>query len=202
MFKKIFSSIFVVTFVFVFSGNHASADASAAQNQSEPKEIAKPQPSDFEEISSLKEKILDIQNKSALGFGKVIPCKSVEAYGVYSPLEAGQPGSKVVFYFEPVNYGVLKGDGRYIIDCSVDLFILDPTGKVIAGNENIRKINKISLSPILDFYLTVELNLARTLKQKAFIVKMVLNDRIKNKSVSTSQKIQLGPVPKKDGGSI
>ena len=145
---------------------------------------------------------MDIQNKSALGFGKVIPCKSVEAYGVYSPLEAGQPGSKVVFYFEPVNYGVLKGDGRYIIDCSVDLFILDPAGKVIAGNENIRKINKISRSPILDFYLTVELNLARTLKQKAFIVKMVLNDRIKNKSVSTSQKIQLGPVPKKDGGSI
>lgn len=202
MFKKIFSSIFVLTFIFIFSWNQVNAEASAEQNQPEPKEIAKPQPSDSEEISSLKEKILDIQNKSALGFGKVIPCKSVEAYGVYSPLEAGQPGSKVVFYFEPVNYGVLKGDGRYIIDCSVDLFILDPSGKVIAGNENIRKINKISRSPILDFYLTVELNLAKTLKQKAFIVKMVLNDRIKNKSVSTSQRIQLGPVPKKNGGSI
>ena len=57
MFKKIFLSILVVTIVFAFSGNHASADTSAEQNQPEPKEIAKPQPSDSEEISSLKEKI-------------------------------------------------------------------------------------------------------------------------------------------------
>ncbi len=94
MFKKIFSSIFVVTFVFVFSGNQANAEASAEQKQPESKEITKPKPGDSEEISSLKEKILDIQNNSALGFGKVIPCRSVEGYGIYSPLEQGSPDQR------------------------------------------------------------------------------------------------------------
>ena len=155
-----------------------------------------------EEVSILKEKILELQNQSDLGFGKVVPCKAVEGYGIYSPLEAGQPGSKVIFYVEPANYGVLKSEGRYIIDCAVDLFIYDTSGKLITGNENARKINKVSRSPILDLYFTVELNINKTVKQRSFIVKMVLNDRIKNKSASSSHRVELGSVSKKQGDSI
>lgn len=217
MFNWIFLLISILTFVCVFSGNqYVNAESpeqkqnSAEMGTSKPgvpensgdKNSAAVPAKKTGEVSILKEKILELQNKSDLGFGKVVPCKSVEGYGIYSPLEAGQPSSKVIFYVEPANYGVLKSDDRYIIDCAVDLFIYDTSGKLITGNENARKINKVSRSPILDLYFTVELNMTKTVKQGAFIVKMVLNDRIKNKSASSSHKIQLGAVSKKQGDSI
>jgi len=217
MFKKIFLSTLILSLVFVYYENRiVKAEVSGSQqnppqttaheqntqaNQGD-KEDAKTSSDPKQEISDLKDKILDIQNKADLGFWKVVPCKGVESYGIYSLLEAGQPASKVIFYVEPANYGVLKSDGRYIIDCSVDLLIFDPSGKLIVGNENVRKINKVSRSPILDLYFTVELNIAKTVKQKSFIVKMVINDRIKNKSASTSHRVHLGPVSKKNGDSI
>lgn len=217
MFDRIFLLILILIFVCVFSGNQYANAESPGQKQN-PAEMGTGEPvvpgnpgdknsaaspsKKTEEVSLLKEKILELQNKSELGFGKVVPCKAVEGYGIYSPLEAGQPGSKVIFYVEPANYGVLKSEGRYIIDCAVDLFIYDTSGKLITGNENTRKINKVSRSPILDLYFTVELNITKTVKQRSFIVKMVLNDRIKNKSASSSHRVELGSVSKKQGDSI
>jgi len=73
---------------------------------------------------------------------------------------------------------------------------------LLARNENVRKINKVSRSPVLDLYFTLELNIPKTLKQKSFIVKIVFNDRIKNKSVSTSQRVQLNSISKKGEENI
>lgn len=154
------------------------------------------------EVLVLKEKILEVQNNSQLGFAKVVPCKSVEGYGIYSPLEPNHPGSKIVFYVEPLNYGVMMSEGRFIIDCTVDLFILDQSGKLLAKNEKIRKLNMVSRSPVLDLYFTLELNIAKSVKQRSFVVKIILNDRIKNKSASTSQMVQLDITPKKAGENI
>jgi hypothetical protein len=165
-------------------------------------ESAKPAVSPKSEVLALKEKILEIQNNLDLGFVKVVACNSAEGYGVYSPLEPNHPGTKVIFYVEPANYGVLRSEGRFVIDCTVDLFILDTTGKLLARNENVRKINKVSRSPVLDLFFTLELNIAKTVKAKSFIVKIVLNDRIKNKSASTSQRVQLNSTPKKGGENI
>ncbi|MFH0960313.1 MAG: hypothetical protein V1897_16595 [Pseudomonadota bacterium] len=163
---------------------------------------SKPDVRPKDEILALKEKILEVQNNSELGFTKVVACKSVEGFGIYSPLEPNSPDPKVIFYVEPANYGVLISEGRFIIDCTVDLFVLDASGKLLARNENVRKINKISRSPVLDLYFTVELNIAKTVKQKSFVVKIVLNDRIKNKNASTSHRVQLDSTSKKRGENI
>jgi hypothetical protein len=217
MVKKIIM-VFLVLFAIYGIGNHElvngqapeeqpKSDASVGQTPANPdhskdSKSAKPEVRPGDEVLALKEKILEIQNNSDLGFVKVVACNSAEGYGVYSPLEPNHPGTKVIFYVEPANYGVLRSEGRFIIDCAVDLFILDTSGKLLARNENVRKINKVSRSPVLDLYFTLELNIPKTVKQKSFIVKIVFNDRIKNKSVSTSQRVQLNSISKKGEENI
>jgi|GEM_PF-1285077 len=144
------------------------------------------------EIQKLKEQIIDLQNKSKLGFRKVVLCNSVEGFGLYSPFELGQPLASVLLYFEPSNVSTLISEGRFIVDLAVDVFLLDGSGKVIGGKQNMLKINKISRSPILDLYYKLEMKMKKPLKRD-FLMKTVLHDRIKNQSTSMTYKINMEP---------
>jgi hypothetical protein len=157
----------------------------------------KPQPqTPPTEIRRLKEQIIELQNKGKLGLRKVVLCSSVEGYGVYSPIEPGQPNPKVYLYFEPENVSTLVTGDRYIIDLSVDLFLYDATGKLIAGKETIFRINRVSRSPIFDVFYKVELNLKKPGGQGA-LLKTVLHDKIKNGSVSSTYRINVDSTGKK-----
>ena len=144
-----------------------------------------------DEVRVLKERIIDVQNKGKLGFRKLVPCSAVDGFGTYSPLEPGQPLSKLVFYCEPANVSTLLSGDRYIIDCTVDFFLMDPSGKVLLGKEGVLKINRVSRSPILDLYFKVEMNLKKPL-QRSMVLKIVLHDKIKNQSISATHRINVG----------
>ena len=148
------------------------------------------------EIRKLKEQIIDLQNKGKLGFRKVVLCSSVEAYGIYSPIVPGQPSPKVYLYFEPENVSTLVTGDRYIIDLSLDLFLYDAGGKLIAGKETVLRINRISRSPILDLYYKVEINLRKPGAQLAAL-KTVLHDKIKNGSVTATYRLNVESAGKK-----
>lgn len=142
-----------------------------------------------EEIQVLKDRIIDLQNKGKLGFRKVVACSSAEGFGVYSPVVPGQHLSKVVFYYEPSNISTMRSDGRYVIDCSVDLTILDHFGKKLGGGENVVRINRVSRSPILDVYFRIQIDLKK-LPNRGLTVATVLRDKIKNQSATSTFKME------------
>jgi hypothetical protein len=145
---------------------------------------------EISEIQKLKEQIIDLQNKGKLGFRKVVLCNSVEGYGLYSPFEPGQPITRILLYFEPSNVSTLVSGDRFIVDLAVDVFLLDASGKLIAGKQNMLKINKISRSPILDLFYKLEMKVKKPLKRE-ILMKTVLHDRIKNQSTSMTYKINM-----------
>ncbi len=142
------------------------------------------------EVQALKARIIELQNKGKLGFRKIVRCKSVEGFGVYSPLESGEPISKIVFYCEPSNVSTMLSEGRYVIDCTVDAFLIDSMGRPLIGKENIVRINRVSRSPLMDLYFKIEIN-AGKLPAGKMIAKIVLHDKIKNQSVSAVQRINV-----------
>jgi len=143
---------------------------------------------DSDEIRKLKMQIIELQNKGKLGFRRVVPCTSVEQYGVYSPLEPGNELTTLILYVEPSNWSTLATADRFIIDCSVDLMVYDPSGKLLGGKNNILNLNRVSRSPVLDLYFKVSMNLKKPLKRE-IVLKTVLRDKIKNQSVSATYKI-------------
>ncbi|MEW6530545.1 MAG: hypothetical protein AB1473_06900 [Thermodesulfobacteriota bacterium] len=161
-------------------------DKERSERQDAPSAAAKP-----DEVEQLKQKILDMQNKGKLGFRKVVPCSSVEGYGVYAPLKPGEPVTRVIFYFEPQNVSTLISGDRYVIDLAVDLFIMDATGKVLGGKENMLKLSRVSHSPVLDVFYKMDLKVKEPLKQD-LMVKTVLRDNIKNETVSATYRLNVG----------
>ncbi|MBM4328017.1 MAG: hypothetical protein FJ118_12745 [Deltaproteobacteria bacterium] len=143
-----------------------------------------------DEVEQLKQKILDIQNKGKLGFRKVVPCSSVEGYGLYAPLKPDEPATRVIFYFEPQNVSTLITGDRYVIDLTVSLFILDTAGKVVGGKENMLKISRVSHSPVLDLFYKMDLKAREPLSQD-LIVRTVLRDNIKNETVSATYRLNV-----------
>jgi hypothetical protein len=168
-------------------GAAASQDRSASPSG----ELGGASTKEAPEIQKLKEQIIDLQNKGKLGFRKVVLCNSIEGFGLYSPFETGQPLTRILLYLEPSNVSTLVSEGRFIVDLAVDVFLLDGSGKVIGGKQNILKINKISRSPILDLYYKLEMKAKKPLKGE-IVMKTVLHDRMKNQSASTTYKINMG----------
>ncbi len=149
-----------------------------------------------DEAQALKQKIIELQNKGKLGFRKIVLCRSVEGFGVYSPLDPGQPVSKIVFYCEPSNVSTMVSGERYVIDCAVDAFLMDSSGRTLLGKENMLKINRVSRSPVMDLFFKVEINFQK-LPARKMVAKIVLHDKIKNQSVTVTQRINLESGSKK-----
>lgn len=188
---------------FTLAGLSFAASHGASLVADEPKESEKPKtdkPSSdqaysmqqHDEVWMLKKRIIELQNKGKLGFRKVVPCSSVERYGIYSPIEARLNSPNLVLYVEPANYSTMVTQDRYIIDCTVDLILVNPSGKVLGGKKGILKINRISRSPILDLFYKIQINAKKPLKQ-GFILKTVLHDKIKNQSTAASFRINVQP---------
>src|SRR5271157_2305185 len=86
------------------SGTHGNS----VSGQPEKKESAGAEAPD--EAQALKQKIIELQNKGKLGFRKIVLCRSAEGFGVYAPLDLGQPVSKLVFYCEPSNVSTMLSE--------------------------------------------------------------------------------------------
>jgi hypothetical protein len=169
-----------------------------------PGEVEKKIPNSSElpdQVQALKQQIIELQNKGKLGFRKIVPCSAVEGFGAYSPLQPGQPAPRIVFYCEPSNVSTLVSGDRYVTDCTVDAILMDLTGKPLLGKQNVVKMSRTSRSPVMDLYFKIEINVQR-LAAKTLIAKIVLHDKIKNQSVTATQRIAVEGGSKKGGGDI
>jgi hypothetical protein len=153
------------------------------------------------EVAALKKAIIDLQNKSKLGFRKIVLSQEIEGFGLYSPLpqKLGASPSALMIYIEPENVSTLVSEDRWIIDCSIDLIIADSAGKIIGGQKAVSKINRVSRSPILDLFFKLQVNFSKPVKGEV-LIKMVLHDRIKGQSASAVNKINIDIT--KPGGGI
>jgi hypothetical protein len=94
----------------------------------------------------------------------------------------------------------VSGD-RYVTDCMVDAVLLVPTGKPLLAKENVVKVSRTSRSPVLDLYFKIEINVQK-LAAKTLIAKIVLHDKIKNQSVTATQRMAVEGGSKIGGGDI
>lgn len=142
-----------------------------------------------DDTRQLKMRILEIQNKGKLALGKVVPCTSVDGFGVYSPVARGQQLSQMVIYLEPSNVSTLVSADRYVIDCSVDLCVSDLSGKLLAEKKGVSNLNVVARSPVMDLYFKIPLTVSKPLKQ-GIIIRLTLRDKIKNQAASASIKLE------------
>lgn len=184
------------------TGRQTSAEPGVKNAPGEPKEetVGTLEVPD-DEVSALKKRIIEIQNSGKLKFRKLVPCSSVERFGVYSPLKKEVPTSTIVLYVEPANYGTLVTQDRYVIDCTVDVAVFTAQGKIIGGKEGILRINRVCHSPTLDLYFKVQVNLKKPLAQD-MVIKTRLRDSIKNDSVTGTLRINVKPQNKAAQGSV
>ncbi|MDQ7783840.1 MAG: hypothetical protein RDU20_13235 [Desulfomonilaceae bacterium] len=139
-------------------------------------------------ILELKKNIIELQNKEKLRFRKVVLCSKVEGFGVYSPLPKGKLTPQFVLYFEPANVSTLVSGDRYVIDCTVQIAILDAAGTPAAGKIKTLKLHKVARSPLLDLFFMLPVNFNKP-PQDVFSLRVVLSDNIKNESAGITFRI-------------
>ncbi len=178
----------------------AAANESAEKQDQveEPSHSGMPKPESDDKITELKNRIIELQNKSKLGFKKVAVCNKVEGYGMYSPIEPGKLTRSFILYFEPANVSTLVTPGRYVVDCTVDILQVsrDASGKFIGRRMKKLKINKVSRSPVLDLYFALNMTMKKPPKED-LVIKTILFDNIKNQSTTVNYRINVKPKGKK-----
>jgi hypothetical protein len=80
-------------------------------------------------------------------------------------------------------------------------YFLDSRGKPLLGKQNVVKIYRVPPSPVMGLYFKIEINVQK-LEARTLIAKIVLHDKIKNQSVTATQRINVESGSKKGLGDI
>ena len=139
------------------------------------------------DVTLLKERIINLQNRSPLGIRILVACSTVTAYGSYEPLPDNKvkSGDVIFFYYEPQNPSTNKGEGTYEIWLTQDMFVLTEQQEEVFKKENAFEIHYQTSSPQLDIYGVNQLTLAEIQPGK-YLFKVILHDRIKGEEASAT----------------
>jgi len=134
-----------------------------------------------DEILTLKNRIIDLQNKGQLGFKEFALCKNILGFGSYVPAEKPvvRRGKDLLIYYEPLNLYTDRTKGQYEVWYKQAIFLISEDRKVLSPKENMPDFHYMSKSPVLDIYAANTLNLGR-LSSGKYIYKVVLRDKLKN----------------------
>jgi len=136
-------------------------------------------------INSLKEKIIDIQNKNKPGFRNFTLCSNIIGYGQYIAAENAKVkvGSEIIFYYEPINLFTNRQAGGYHVWYTQDMILLDASGKELYNGKELLNFNYNTTSPVMDFYAKNSLSLGQ-LPPGKYIFKAVLHDKLKREEAT------------------
>lgn len=131
-------------------------------------------------VLKLKNQIIDLQNRGALGFRELTLCSKILGFGSYVPLDAPRvtQGAELQVYFEPVNVFTNRNKGQYEIWYTQDIVLQTDTGQVLYEQKELLNFRYSSRSPVFDLYATNSLNLG-DLGPGKYIYKAVLRDKLK-----------------------
>jgi hypothetical protein len=135
---------------------------------------------DQDAVLKLKNQIIDLQNRGALGFREFTLCSKILGYGSYVPLDKPQvpQGAELQVYYEPVNVFTNRNKGQYEIWHTQDIVLLTDKGKVLDEQEELLSFRYSSRSPVFDLYATNSLDLGE-LGPGKYLYKAVLRDKLK-----------------------
>jgi hypothetical protein len=133
-----------------------------------------------ETVAELKERIIDIQNKGELGFANFSMCSNILGYGQYVPIEGSRiaAGSKVFFYYEPVNFFTNRRAGMYQIWFTQDMILKSDDGTELVRQDEALNFNYQTTSPVLDVYVRNTLTLGN-LEPGKYLFIAVIHDKYK-----------------------
>jgi len=139
------------------------------------------------DVSFLKERIINLQNTYPLGIGNFVACSEVTDYGSYEALPDNKvkAGDVLFFYYEPQNPSTRKAEGMYEIWLTQDMVVLSEQQQEIFKKENAVEIHYQTSSPRLDIYGVNQLTLAEVPPGR-YIFKAILHDKIKGESASAT----------------
>ncbi|MGB7295949.1 MAG: hypothetical protein WBC70_10205 [Candidatus Aminicenantales bacterium] len=136
------------------------------------------------EILQLKEKIVEIQNTSELGFRHFNFCSNVIGFGSYVPLAKPllDKNGELLVYYEPVNVFTSKKEGLYEIWYTQDMALLDAEGEVLREWPDILSFHYTTRTPVMDLYAQNSLTLGGQIPAGQYKFKAVLKDKLSGKS--------------------
>jgi hypothetical protein len=136
------------------------------------------------EILKLKEKIIEIQNTSELGFRHFSFCSNIIGFGSYIPLT--QPvldrNGELLVYYEPVNVFTSKKEDLYEIWYTQDMVLLDGQGEILQEWPNILDFHYTTKTPLMDLYARNNITLEGKVPPGKYKFKAVLKDNLSGKS--------------------
>ena len=136
-----------------------------------------------DDVTMLKEKIIDFQNADPLGIRLFIACSEVKGYGTYvaRPDNRIREGDTVIFYFEPKNLFTKREAGMYEIAYTADIVILAANTQEVYVQKDAVSVQQKSASPRMDLYGTFKFTFERIVPGK-YVVKTILHDKLKGQS--------------------
>jgi hypothetical protein len=131
-------------------------------------------------VASLRERIVDLQNKGTLGVRSLAMCRSVATYGQYVRNDARRAaaGSTIWFYYEPENVYTQKDRDTYRIWYTQDIVVLGKDGKELLRSNEVLSFTHLGYSPVLDLYATNELDLGE-LAPGEYRYRVILHDKLR-----------------------
>ena len=131
-------------------------------------------------VATLRERIVDLQNKGKLGIRGLIMCRSVATYGQYivNETRTAPAGSTVHFYYEPENVTTQRDRNAYRIWYTQDIVLLKKDGTELFRSNEVLAFTHLGYSPVLDLYATNELDLGE-LAPGEYRYRVVLHDKLR-----------------------
>ncbi|MCD6231794.1 hypothetical protein J7K28_04095 [Candidatus Aerophobetes bacterium] len=143
-------------------------------------------------ILCLKKAILQLQNKSELGFRNFYLCSVIKTLGDYAPLPEPKikKDGELLLYFEPANLYTRISERKYEFWFIQDAILTDKEGKEIWSKEGFLEMHYITSTPVLDVYVHNTLGLGG-LSPGKYVYTVILHDRFRNKSAKKSVEFEI-----------
>ncbi|WP_320007989.1 hypothetical protein [Maridesulfovibrio sp.] len=140
------------------------------------------QAGDAEDILKLKNEIIQKQNKSTLGVQEFLLCSKVLNYASFYPLPENkiQRGTKLLLYYEPINWFTSVRDGRYEFYITQDVILETADGEELFNRESLLSMHYNTGKPVLDIYMTNDFGLGDLPAGKYRYI-IVLHDQVSGK---------------------
>lgn len=137
------------------------------------------QAGDAEDILKLKNEIIQKQNKGILGVQEFLLCSKVLNYASFYPLPENKikQGTKLLLYYEPINWFTSVRGGRYEFYLTQDVILETAAGGVLFDRDSLLSMHYNTGKPILDIYMTNDFSLGNLPPGKYRYI-IVLHDQI------------------------
>lgn len=135
-------------------------------------------------ILELKERIIEIQNTSDLGFRHFSFCSNIIGFGSYVPLSEPvlDKDGELLVYYEPVNVFTSKKEGLYEIWYTQDMALLNTGGEVLQEWPDVLNFHYTTRTPVMDLYAQNSVTLGGQVPPGRYQFKAVLKDKLSGKT--------------------